>query len=52
VTGLIVDQQAALLAQSCLETGDAKCTYGTGAFILANAGSVPPRPQTVQRPAR
>jgi glycerol kinase len=46
VTGLIVDQQAALLAQSCLETGDAKCTYGTGAFILANAGSVPPRPRT------
>ena len=46
VSGLIVDQQAALLAQSCLATGDAKCTYGTGAFILANAGSEPPRPRT------
>jgi glycerol kinase len=39
VTGLIVDQQAALFAQGCLETGSAKCTYGTGAFVLANAGT-------------
>jgi glycerol kinase len=38
VGGLIVDQQAALFAQSCHSTGEAKCTYGTGAFILANAG--------------
>jgi glycerol kinase len=38
VTGLLVDQQAALLAQHCLEPGAAKCTYGTGAFVLANAG--------------
>jgi glycerol kinase len=38
VAGLIVDQQAALLAQSCLEAGAAKCTYGTGAFMLANVG--------------
>jgi glycerol kinase len=38
VTGLAVDQQAALFAESCYEVGDAKCTYGTGAFILANAG--------------
>ena len=38
VAGLIVDQQAALLAQSCLEAGSAKCTYGTGAFLLANVG--------------
>lgn len=37
VTG-VVDQQAALLAQRCLDPGDAKCTYGTGAFLLANAG--------------
>ena len=35
VAGLIVDQQAALLAESCLEPGAAKCTYGTGAFLLA-----------------
>lgn len=38
LTGLIVDQQAALLAQSCLTPGSAKCTYGTGAFLLANIG--------------
>jgi glycerol kinase len=38
VTGLIVDQQAALLAQACLDAGTAKCTYGTGAFLLANVG--------------
>jgi glycerol kinase len=38
VTGLAVDQQAALFAESCFEVGEAKCTYGTGAFILATAG--------------
>ena len=42
VTGLAVDQQAALFAESCFAAGEAKCTYGTGAFILATAGeSVP-----------
>lgn len=39
VTGLLVDQQAALLAEGCLDEGSAKCTYGTGAFLLANTGS-------------
>jgi glycerol kinase len=43
VTGLAVDQQAALFAESCFAAGEAKCTYGTGAFILANAGSEAPR---------
>jgi glycerol kinase len=38
VTGLVVDQQAALFAERCLDAGDAKCTYGTGAFLLANVG--------------
>ena len=38
VAGLIVDQQAALLAESCLTPGDAKCTFGTGAFLLAQLG--------------
>ena len=38
LTGLMVDQQAALLAQHCFTPGDTKCTYGTGAFVLANAG--------------
>jgi glycerol kinase len=39
VGGLVVDQQAALLAEGCLEPGTAKCTFGTGAFLLANTGS-------------
>ncbi len=43
VAGLIVDQQAALLAESCLEPGAAKCTYGTGAFLLAQLGADPVR---------
>jgi glycerol kinase len=43
VTGLIVDQQAALLAEACISAGDAKCTFGTGAFMLAQAGPVPVR---------
>jgi glycerol kinase len=38
VAGLAVDQQAALAAQGCLTAGQAKCTYGTGAFLLAAAG--------------
>jgi glycerol kinase len=38
VTGLIVDQQAALLAERCLDAGTAKCTFGTGAFLLAQLG--------------
>jgi glycerol kinase len=37
--GLIVDQQAALAAQRCLTPGTAKCTFGTGAFLLANTGA-------------
>jgi glycerol kinase len=43
VAGLIVDQQAALLAESCLAPGDAKCTFGTGAFLLAQLGRTPAR---------
>jgi glycerol kinase len=42
VTGLAVDQQAALFAESCFAPGEAKCTYGTGAFILATAGEEVP----------
>ncbi len=38
VVGLLVDQQAALLAQDCREPGETKCTYGTGAFLLASTG--------------
>jgi glycerol kinase len=43
VSGLIVDQQAALLGESCLDAGSAKCTFGTGAFLLANTGARPVR---------
>ncbi|WP_137991075.1 FGGY family carbohydrate kinase [Streptomyces vilmorinianum] len=43
LTGLLVDQQAALLAQSVTEPGAAKCTYGTGAFLLAQTGPTPRR---------
>jgi glycerol kinase len=43
LTGLVVDQQAALFAEGCLEPGSAKCTYGTGAFVLAHVGSKPLR---------
>jgi glycerol kinase len=43
VTGLIVDQQAALLGEACILPGMAKCTFGTGAFLLANTGTSPVR---------
>jgi glycerol kinase len=43
VTGLIVDQQAALLGEACIQAGTAKCTFGTGAFLLANTGTSPVR---------
>ena len=39
VAGLCVDQQAALFAQACLSAGEAKCTYGTGAFLLATTAT-------------
>jgi glycerol kinase len=38
VAGAMVDQQAALLGQGCIAPGDAKCTFGTGAFLLAHIG--------------
>ncbi|MFJ6572534.1 FGGY family carbohydrate kinase [Streptomyces sp. NPDC091292] len=43
LTGLLVDQQAALLAQRVTAPGAAKCTYGTGAFLLAQTGDRPRR---------
>ena len=39
ITGVAGDQQAATYGQACFNRGDLKCTYGTGAFILANAGA-------------
>jgi glycerol kinase len=41
ITGIAGDQQAALFGQAAFATGDAKCTYGTGAFVLANIGQKP-----------
>jgi glycerol kinase len=41
IAGLAGDQQAALYGQDCTEPGDAKCTYGTGAFLLMNIGAEP-----------
>jgi len=41
ITGIAGDQQAALFGQTCFGVGDAKCTYGTGAFVLVNVGPTP-----------
>jgi glycerol kinase len=42
VAGVAGDQQAALFGQACIDTGLGKNTYGTGSFVLLNAGSRPP----------
>jgi glycerol kinase len=41
VAGALGDQQAALFGQTCFDPGDAKNTYGTGAFYLMNTGEEP-----------
>jgi len=41
ITGIAGDQQAALFGQACFERGTAKCTYGTGSFLLMNTGDIP-----------
>ncbi len=38
IAGMAGDQQAALFGQACFGPGSAKCTYGTGAFLLLNTG--------------
>ena len=38
IRGVAGDQQASLAGQGCLASGQAKCTYGTGAFLLAHTG--------------
>ncbi|HUL50451.1 MAG TPA: glycerol kinase GlpK [Gemmatimonadales bacterium] len=40
ILGVAGDQQAALYGQACFAAGQAKNTYGTGAFLLLNTGSV------------
>jgi len=39
IAGVAGDQQAALFGQAGFDAGDAKCTFGTGSFILMNTGS-------------
>src|ERR1043166_404362 len=43
ITGIAGDQQAALFGQGCWTRGTGKNTYGTGAFLLLNAGPTRPR---------
>jgi glycerol kinase len=38
VAGALGDQQAALFGQTCFAAGEAKCTYGTGSFLLLHTG--------------
>jgi glycerol kinase len=50
IAGIAGDQQAALFGQGCWHPGDAKCTYGTGAFLLMMIGeelAEPPAPSGV-----
>ena len=39
IAGIAGDQQAALFGQTCFDAGEAKNTYGTGCFLLANTGT-------------
>lgn len=41
IAGVAGDQQASLAGQGCFRPGQAKCTYGTGAFLLAHTGEAP-----------
>ncbi len=41
IAGDLGDQQAALFGQTCFETGQIKCTYGTGCFMLMHTGERP-----------
>jgi glycerol kinase len=43
VTGILGDQQSALVGQRCFHVGEAKNTYGTGSFLLVNTGRRPVR---------
>lgn len=41
IAGILGDQQAALVGQTCFSAGEAKNTYGTGCFLLMNTGNRP-----------
>jgi glycerol kinase len=42
ICGMVGDQQASLIGQGCVRPGDAKATFGTGAFLDINVGGLPP----------
>lgn len=44
IAGAAGDQQAALFGQACFSPGDVKNTYGTGSFVVMNAGETRPAP--------
>jgi glycerol kinase len=44
LAGIAGDQQAALFGQACISPGLGKNTYGTGSFVLVNAGNEAPPP--------
>jgi len=44
ICGVAGDQQAALFGQACVNAGEGKNTYGTGAFLLLNTGQARPEP--------
>ncbi len=44
IAGLVGDQQAALFGQGCVQPGEAKITFGTGAFLLRFTGDAAPPP--------
>lgn len=45
IAGILGDQQAALVGQTCFQPGEAKNTYGTGCFLLMNCGEQPVQSQ-------
>lgn len=47
ISGMAGDQQAATIGQACLEPGQTKATFGTGAFVLTQTG--PTLPQSKNR---
>ncbi|ESU36676.1 Glycerol kinase [Giardia duodenalis] len=44
IGGMIGDQQASMVGHRCFTTGSSKITFGTGAFLLINAGTTKPEP--------
>jgi glycerol kinase len=41
ITGMIGDQQSALVGQNCFDSGEMKATFGTGCFLMVNSGLKP-----------